>query len=387
MFIWGEFAGKETELRRAPTHRRARKFCGYSVASNKGWYSKDSFAGTLKPGLVKALVQASNNSLAVDTWASYGSIKKHMESCQRFVGRRFSFPMTHEDVVEFIGYMFAETSLKAASVANLLSALRTLHFTKGVFVPMLRPEIVTCLLKGRGNQDKIMSLKKNQRLPVTVDILLLLGAVLDLSDMDLKYKSMVWSVALLAFFGSFRIGELLSKTARTIDKSYDLLKRDVVMTTKTVGGKKRELLLVSLKAPKEAKVGDGPVVVEVFSAGGDICPVQAYKKYTELVGVKRMDSAAFRLPWSGEAYKHGRFNTDLKKLLGPHIHYGTVSGHSFRAGLSSLMASSGFKEEEVQMIGRWSSSALLRYVKKGRLVRCRYSDRIRNAVVAELENA
>ena len=126
---------------------------------------------------------------------------------------------------------------------------------------------------------------------------------------------------------------------------------------------------------------------EVFSAGGAICPVQAYKKYTELVGVKRMDSAVFRLPWSGEAYKHGRFNNDLKKLLGPHIRYGTVSGHSFRAGLSSLMAGAGFKEEEVQMIGRWSSSAFLRYVKKGRLVRCRYSDRIRKAVVTELENA
>ena len=56
-------------------------------------------------------------------------------------------------------------------------------------------------------------------------------------------------MSLLAFFGSFRIVELLSKTARTVDKSFDLLKRDIVLAKKKVGGKERELMLVALKCP------------------------------------------------------------------------------------------------------------------------------------------
>ena len=63
-----------------------------------------------------------------------------------------------------------------------------------------------------------------------------------------------------------------------------------------------------------------------------------------------------------------------------------MTGHSFRSGLSSLLSSKGFKEEEVKMLGRWSSDAFLKYVKKGRLIRCRYSDRIREAVRVELES-
>ena len=104
----------------------------------------------------------------------------------------------------------------------------------------------------------------------------------------------------------------------------------------------------------------------------------------EKVGIVRLNSAAFRLPVSGQAYRHSRFNDDLKKLLGPYIKYGKVMGHSFRAGLASLMASKGFKEEEIRGIGRWSSEAWLKYVKSGRVVRCRFSDKLALAVREEM---
>ena len=39
------------------------------------------------------------------------------------------------------------------------------------------------------------------------------------------------------------------------------------------------------------------------------------------------------------------------------------SGHSFRAGLSTVLSVLGFSEEQIKNWGRWQSSAYLRYLK------------------------
>ena len=102
----------------------------------------------------------------------------------------------------------------------------------------------------------------------------------------------------------------------------------------------------------------------------------AYNRYIEMVGVRDETSAAFRVPRSGNAYRHARMNESLKRLLRPYIEYGSVSGHSFRAGMATMMGLSGFTDEEIQARGRWSSSAFLRYIKLGRVTKARWADRL-----------
>ena len=71
------------------------------------------------------------------------------------------------------------------------------------------------------------------------------------------------------------------------------------------------------------------------------------------------------------------FNADLKKLLGGHIKYGKLTGHSFRAGLATLMAQAGFEDKDIQSIGRWSSDAFKKYIKLPRLIRVNMAKKIR----------
>ena len=66
----------------------------------------------------------------------------------------------------------------------------------------------------------------------------------------------------------------------------------------------------------------------------------------------------------------------LKKFFKPYISYGTLTGHSFRSGLSSLLGEAGFSDDEIMALGRWSSSAFLRYIKLGRMKRCRNAEKI-----------
>lgn len=98
------------------------------------------------------------------------------------------------------------------------------------------------------------------------------------------------------------------------------------------------------------------------------------------VGVRSETSAAFRVPNSGNAYRHQRFNLDLKRMLQPLINYGSVSSHSFRSGLATLMGVAGFEDSEIQACGRWSSSAFLRYIKLGRLTRARWADKLAGCI-------
>ena len=198
----------------------------------------------------------------------------------------------------------------------------------------------------------------------------------DTPERQEKEKLLIWSVCTLAFTGGFRIGEILSKRARTIDPDFDLQKKDIKLVSRNVGGVARRLLVVTLKCPKETQQNKVSIKVEVFGNSTRYDPVRAYMEYVDKVGVRLESSAAFRLPYSGSAYRHQRFNLDLKKLLQPFLSYGFISGHSFRQGMATLMGRAGFEDHEIQACGRWSSSAFLRYIKLGRLTRARWSDRL-----------
>ena len=47
----------------------------------------------------------------------------------------------------------------------------------------------------------------------------------------------------------------------------------------------------------------------------------------------------------------------------------SVSSHSFRAGIVSMMSAMGCEEELIKSVGRWSSDAWVRYAKQGRSIR------------------
>ena len=280
-------------------------------------------------------------------------------------------------VVVLVSYLLSLGTLKAKTIESYLSALRVWHLTKGFFVQNLRPDIVKSLLTGKGHLDDDIDRDDFGRMPVLLEHLDLLHAILPLDKtLTENQKQAFWAICVLAFFGSFRITELLSKNARTIDPKNDLLRRDVEILERKVNGKKKEFLRVSLKSPKESRGNKQPIQIEVFSTDDKYCPVQAFKSYEQGFGVLHRSSAVFRLDVNGNAFSHRYFNMKLKKFFKPYISYGTLTGHSFRSGLSSLLGEAGFSDDEIMALGRWSSSAFLRYIKLGRMKRCRNAEKI-----------
>ena len=383
--LLGSDAGTEIGLHGRPALLRgASKYVGYT-SSDVGWFNVWSFPGLemMPVEIQHAVVQASNNCVTKKTWKTYDSVRGHLRMCEESVGRRFSFPMDEPQLVLFVGYLLSTNRLKAVSIENILSALRMYHLSQGMYSVMLRPDCVKNLLRGRKHQDALEERDKPGRLPVTLGVLELLRLTLKCSkDMSPEEKSVIWAISTMAFHGGFRLGELLSKKARTIDPAFDLQKRDVRHISCVVEGKSREIIIVNLKCPKETSTNKVPIRVEVFSNRTRYCPIAAYTNYIKLVGVRDETSAAFRVPRSGNAFRHARMNETLKKLLKPYIEYGSVTGHSFRAGMATMMGLSGFTDEEIQARGRWSSSAFLRYIKLGRVTKARWADKLSNCIEA-----
>ena len=137
-----------------------------------------------------------------------------------------------------------------------------------------------------------------------------------------------------------------------------------------------KFLRISLKSPEEAKSNKQPIKVEVFQTKDKYCPVEAFESYERGFGVLQRGNAVFRKDINGDSFCQRFFNDKLKLFFKPYISYGSLTGHSFRSGLSSLLGEAGFNDDQIMAIGRWSSDAFLNYVKSGRLKRCRNAEKI-----------
>lgn len=166
-------------------------------------------------------------------------------------------------------------------------------------------------------------------MPVFLEHLRLLKTLLAEDQSMLKGEKLAtWSIATLGFWGSFRLGEILSSHAKSIDTKIDLLRRDVCIDSRKIGRVTREFLVINLKSPQEAKSNKSGIKVEV--------------NYGQL----NKNNAAFRLAESGDCLRHERFNRALKRYFQKYSSYGRLTGHSFRSELSSLLGEAGFSDEE-----------------------------------------
>ena len=316
-----------------------------------------------------ALVSAGNQSLALNTWETYKTAERHLERCERDTGVRMRFPMTNRMILAFIGWLITVRKVSSVSINKYLSGLRTVHLKKGSMPGNLRPEIVKAIIRGREQEEKR---DKPPRLAMTLPVLKLLKKLITMTSWTLEKKRLLWTVSCMAFHGSFRIHELLSRDPKSFDPTTTLLGRDVRLVKTNLDGTPEELLVVHLKSPKEDHLGQG-VKVELFSTGTFSCPVAAWKAWRGLTkGSPNPTKPVFRNP-DGTCLTGRDFNKNVKQLLGQYINYDEkkYTSHSFRAGVASMMALAGYKDEDIMRQGRWNSRAFLLYCKTGRVNRLR----------------
>ena len=107
-----------------------------------------------------------------------------------------------------------------------------------------------------------------QRLPVTAEVLQRVLRVL--TSPDRKERTVVWAIAVTAFFGFFRLGELLPDTGSTFDPKTDVAWGDLAVDRHT----DTRTVKIHLKKSKCDQFGKG-VDVYLGRTDLDLCPVTA----------------------------------------------------------------------------------------------------------------
>lgn len=187
------------------------------------------------------------------------------------------------------------------------------------------------------------------RLPITVDILRHIHAGIATSTLNVFDQHCFWACCSLAFFGFFRIGELLPTPANN-----HILSSDVMFYP--VGS-----LSIWLRQSKTDKSGHGTHIA-ISSVSSHLCPVQALATFLPH-RLARYPPGPIFIMSNGSTLTPGRFNSLLKDTISRiGLDPRRFSSHSFRAGAATTAAAAGLPDWLIKSLGRWSSSAYQIYI-------------------------
>lgn len=195
--------------------------------------------------------------------------------------------------------------------------------------------------------------RKDNRMPITLDILKALVQVLALVCRSLYEATLFTAIFVTAFYGYFRIGELVQNSITDIGHAVQL--QDITF------GTDNKSVTINLKHSKTDQEGRG-AVVDIKSVDKHLCPVLSLRKFLRL-RPKAMGSLFCHVNGAPVTrYQTASvFNQSLVRLgLDTQIY----KLHSFRIGAATHAWSTGKGKEQIAQDGRWTSNCLFRYIRK-----------------------
>ena len=301
--------------------------------------------------------------LTSGTWDSYFT---HWNTFLRFCELSHTscdLPASVETLIEYLGFLRTDKGLNFGSVKSYKSGLRKLHEINGVDLKNFEHQRVKNVMAGIKHECLILGNVKAHRCIVSWSIMNILGHELANSGLDPWDIQMIWSLMLFAYFGSRRMGELISVSKRQFEPM-------TTITWDKVKLLKDDLIVMIILLPK---VSEDPVGVAVdyksWPEKTNFCPVLNFKYLAHLRVQKDnldLNEPVFRLS-NGDLMTQAYMNELLERFLRPHFPstIGKWTCHSFRAGVPSSTAANPaiFSEAEIKLLGKWTSDAVERYTR------------------------
>ena len=298
------------------------------------------------------MAERANMAYSANTKSNYQTVKNNIQRCEEALSCDLSLPWNTEKTLNFLAYLLFTRKVKAETADSQLSGVRSAHLEIGLDEPSLRPAIVKLLLRGSQHWDAVTAQLANKpsRTPVTIELMVVLKRKLYEANWPAKQKFLFWSVSTLLWAGSLRVHEALAKVQSDPDVQTTLLNKDIKLTEVKVGRKTREIIHLTIKSPKENRIGNG-AILEIFGNDSFLCPVKAMKRY---LGSCRQRESLPEKPFFQQTnhlcYTGKTFNDNLKELTSVVTENSNkvVRSHSFRAGVASELARRGASDESIK---------------------------------------
>ena len=134
------------------------------------------------------LAEMANMGLSGSSHKVYQTAINHLKRCEIDKGISLSLPFDVSKTIQYINYLLHARNVKSSTCEKYLSGIRMYHLAMGFDAPVLRPAIVSLLLRGRENHEDIQAKldNKEKRIAVTVPVMKLLKR---------RIRKMDWSEA------------------------------------------------------------------------------------------------------------------------------------------------------------------------------------------------
>jgi hypothetical protein len=303
-------------------------------------------------GASKELIEA---SYATASWAKHKSAMKSLETFENSHGGKHDWPLSTNRICEYTSWALTENGLKSSTVRSYLSSIAMAHKLSDM-EHNCSNFIVNLLLRGAENLCLYKPIVRNTRKVMTLPLLKIIGHYVATSNWSENSKLVFWSACVVAFFGSFRLGEILPAYSDNFNPDETLLWRDVNFNSK-------DSVLINIKIDKN-KNQQGSFVDLFRFDGHNCCPVSSLRAMHDLNPSPNSPVFSFS---NGLNLTVRKLNSTLHVLLYPALGESAfmICGHSFRAGLPSAMANDpeAVKDFEICQWGRWSSESYLLYTR------------------------
>ena len=265
-------------------------------------------------------------------------------------------PVSEQHLCFFVSFL-AKQGLKHQTIECYLSAIRHLQISNGLkdpFLGELMPKL-DYVLRGIKKHQAEQSSDDRTRLPITPTLLSKMREVWEDArpGMDI---TMIWAACSLAFFGFLRLGELTVPSDNDYDPQTHLGLADITFDHPT----RPSSMAVLIKQSKTDPFRKG-VTLSLGRTFSKLCPVAAMATYITQRGQR---------PGPLFQFQDGRFLTRKRMvdyvqqaLLKAKVDAGSYNGHSFRIGAATTAAAKGLEDSLIKTLGRWESTAYLRYVR------------------------
>ena len=264
-------------------------------------------------------------------------------------------PITVKYARAFATWAVSKRKLKDTTVRSYISSLNVAHVLSNSSNTNLNSDpCVKFAFKGADNIRCTSGLCKRDRLPMNIHLLNILRHRISELSWSPFSKQIFWAACTICFFTSCRMGELVPTNERSFDPATTLLWGNIRKINDT------EFLLF---IPYSKTTGFKGKIVDIFEIKGDKnCPAATLRRLWKMAINNKgfcVDKPVFSFcSWKNLTKK--QINLWLGTLLDDFVDSNhKITGHSFRAGIPSTLASfpDDYTVKVIKEWGMWESNS------------------------------
>jgi hypothetical protein len=261
------------------------------------------------------------------------------------------YPATEESLMRYLAWLAMRG---VVSIDQQMSAIHSLHKLHGLPTQAFASARIFLFKKALKRDLKQRGLIRPRRVRLPLLRAQLRKMRPALSIYTNPNHTRLWCAALVGLYGIMRAGELTISSDNVFNPHTHVTRKHAKVYP--------DHATIFLPASKTDRLGHGTKVTIPHIAEVDHCPHCMLRFWLQLTNTEEPDAHLFSI--KGTPYAKTEFIKEMQQTLRsagvPNVE--AYTGHSLRLGGATFAKAAGLNDDQIQVLGRWSSVCYQRYI-------------------------